>query len=88
VNGYHGYGFVSRSYNEQVEPLLHQGWAIDFGKGICFGIPIRADFGNHKSMVQTFCRQSPGAQNSHNTKYVSDAAVTVLGQHVACWALK
>jgi hypothetical protein len=74
--------------NEQVCPLLRQSVAIDFWEGIRFGFLVRAVFGNHKSYWQNICRQSPGAHNCDNTTYVSDAAVTVLGQHVACWAVK
>ena len=74
--------------NEQVCPLLRQSVAIGFWEGIRFGFLVRAVLGNHKSYWQNICRQSPGAHNCDNTTNVSDAAVTVLGQHVACWALK
>jgi hypothetical protein len=74
--------------NEQVCPLLRQSVAFDFWEGIRFGFLNQAVFGNHKSYWQIICRQSPGSHNFVITPYVSDAAVSVLGQPVACWAVK
>jgi hypothetical protein len=74
--------------NEQVCLLLRQSVAIDFWKGICFGFLVLAVFGHHKSYWQHVCIQSPGDHMSDVTTCDSDAAVIVLGQHAACWAVR